>query len=80
MQKSLTELMSLPQDEVARLIQHLDEPLLITSNGEPQFVAQSLSVFESMVRRLRALEDAVSEQKPHSKPAGKVIPFRRRCP
>ena len=54
MQKPLSELSSLPEAELVRLFER--EPLLITQNGEPQFVAQSLDSFESMVRRLRQLE------------------------
>jgi hypothetical protein len=56
MQKSLSERIALPHDELAELIQHIAEPLLVTHKGEPKFVAQSLNEFESMVRRLRALE------------------------
>ena len=56
MQKSLSELTSLPPDELSRLIDQLNEPLLVTNDGEPQFVAQSLTAFETMVRRLRLLE------------------------
>ena len=54
MQKPLSELSSLPEGELVRLFER--EPLLVTQNGEPQFVAQSLDSFESMVRRLRQLE------------------------
>ena len=56
MQKSLSELTALPPGELSTLLDHLNEPLLVTHNGEPKFVAQSLTVFEAMVRRLRLLE------------------------
>jgi prevent-host-death family protein len=54
MQKSLSELASLPESELCRLVER--EPVLITANGEPTFVAQSLDSFEEMVRRIRKLE------------------------
>ena len=56
MQKALSELASLPETELNRLFER--EPLLVTQNGEPQFVAQSLDAFDAMVRRLRELEQA----------------------
>ena len=59
MQKPLSELSSLPEAELVRLFER--EPLLVTRNGEPQFVAQSLDSFESMVRRLRQLESASAQ-------------------
>ena len=37
------------------------EPLLVTHDGEPQFVAQSLDSFEAMVRRIRQLESSRSK-------------------
>lgn len=40
MQKSLSEFVSLPKADLVQLIER--EPLLITTDGEPQFVAQSL--------------------------------------
>lgn len=71
MQKSLSELVKLPEAELTRLFDR--EPLLVTHNGEPRFVAQSLDAFESMVRRLRELEStsSMSRQKP-----GKLILIR----
>jgi len=62
MQKALSELFALPDSELSRLVER--EPVLITQNGEPQFVAQSLDAFEAMVRRLRQLEEgATSDSK-----------------
>ena len=58
MQKPLSELSSLPEAELVRLFER--EPLLVTQNGEPQFVAQSLDSFEFMVRRLRQLESTTT--------------------
>ena len=72
MQKALSELVSLPEAELNQLVQR--EPLLVTCNGEPQFVAQSLDAFESMVRRLRELEAA---SRPAKKKLGKLILFAR---
>ena len=72
MQKALSELVALPEAELSRLFEH--EPLLVTQNGEPLLVAQSLDAFESMVRRLRELE---SRPRPTSKPAGRLILLRR---
>ena len=54
MQKTLSELSSLPDGDLLRIVE--SEPVLVTQNGEPRFVAQSLDSFESMVRRLRQLE------------------------
>ena len=71
MQKALSELVSLPQSELTRLFE--GEPLLVTQNGEPQFVAQSLDSFDSMVRRIRQLE-ANSNQVPNRR--GKLILLR----
>jgi len=85
MQKSLSELKSLPPSELSRLIEQLDESLLVTNEGEPQFVAQSLGAFETMVRRLRLLErkdgngaGAVTSPASNARPPGsaKVIPLR----
>jgi prevent-host-death family protein len=59
MQKALNDLAALPEAELAQLVER--EPLLVTQNGEPRFVAQSLDSFEAMVRRLRQLE-AFSER------------------
>src|SRR5687768_1267731 len=56
MQKALSELNSLSGDDLSRLLDGLGEPLLVTTDGEPIFVAQSLEGFEPMVRRLRILE------------------------
>ena len=56
MQKSLSELSALPEGELSSLIDGAGEPLLITQNGEPRFVAQSLDAFDLMMRKLRALE------------------------
>ena len=71
MQKPLSELSSLPEAELVRLFER--EPLLVTQNGEPQFVAQSLDSFESMVRRLRQLELTTTEVQ---KRRGKLILLR----
>lgn len=71
MQKALSELVELPEAELNRLVER--EPLLVTSNGEPKFVAQSLDAFEGMVRRLRELEAA---SKPPRRPA-KLILLKR---
>jgi prevent-host-death family protein len=54
MQKTLSELLTLPEAELVRLFEH--DPVLVTQNGEPKFVAQSLDSFEAMVRRIRQLE------------------------
>lgn len=59
MQKALLEFVSLPESELTQLIDR--EPVLVTRNGEPQFVAQSLDAFEAMVRRLRQLESASAQ-------------------
>ena len=72
MQKPLSELSSLPAAELNRLFER--EPLLITHNGEPQFVAQSLDAFEAMVRRLRQLEGTSKPESPQ--PRGKLILLR----
>jgi hypothetical protein len=64
MQKSLSELAALLPEDVADLVQHMNEPLLVTHNGEPRFVAQSLQAFESMVRRLQTLEAAQRNSSP----------------
>jgi PHD/YefM family antitoxin component YafN of YafNO toxin-antitoxin module len=85
MQKTLAELFSLPETEVLRLVER--EPLLITQGGEPRFVAQSLTAFESMVRRIRVLETErhrqiktprLSSSPPTGEPSkrGKVVPLR----
>lgn len=71
MQKALTELVSLPHSELIRLFER--EPLLVTQNGEPQFVAQSLDAFDAMVRRIRQLE-ANSSHAPNRR--GKLILLR----
>ena len=83
MQKSLSDLTSLSHDELLRFFAQMNEPLLVTQNGEPQFVAQSLPDFEAMVRRLRILEaersnraNAGTVKTAESKSnCGKVIPF-----
>jgi len=72
MQKALSELAGLPENELNQLVER--EPLLVTRNGEPQFVAQSLDAFDSMVRRLRELE---ATSKPAKKHLGKLILFTR---
>lgn len=56
MQKSLAELITLPTRALIAFVEDLDEPLLVTQDQEPQFVVQSLTCFERMVRRLRLLE------------------------
>lgn len=71
MQKPLSELSSLPEAELVRLFER--EPLLVTQNGEPQFVAQSLDSFEFMVRRLRQLESMTTAVQ---KRRGKLIFLR----
>ena len=79
MQKPLSELAFLPQHELDRIVQH--EPLLVTRDGEPTFVAQSLSAFENMVRRLRHLEAAQHTakcEKALHRPLAKVIQLRPR--
>lgn len=73
MQKSLSEIVSLPEEEVLHLIADREEPLLVTHEGEPRFVAQSLNAYEALVRRLRALE--AERQKPTR--TAQIIPFRR---
>jgi len=84
MQKSLSELTSLSPEELTVLMDHVNEPLLVTSDGQPRFVAQSLSGFEDMIRRLRSLERQNRTraalnlaEKRTSHPGGKVIPFPR---
>jgi hypothetical protein len=89
MQKSLSELASLPPNELTDLLGGRREPLLVTRDGEPQFIAQSLDTFDEMVRRLRFLEARQNDSRRRpithetngpSKPAsskGKVIPIRR---
>jgi PHD/YefM family antitoxin component YafN of YafNO toxin-antitoxin module len=72
MQKALSDLASLPEAELVRIFER--EPLLVTHNGEPRFVAQSLESFDAMVRRLRQLE----EEKPAPKTPGKLILLRPR--
>jgi hypothetical protein len=83
MQKSLLELAALSPDELSKFIDRIGEPLLVTRDGEPQFVAQSLAAFEAMVRRIRALETErnsrhhpprASNGGPHG--GAKIIPFR----
>jgi PHD/YefM family antitoxin component YafN of YafNO toxin-antitoxin module len=81
MQKSLSDLTSLSPEELTFLMEQITEPLLVTNNGQPQFVAQSLTGFESMISRLRALERKQRTTNLRARevsPAGaKVIPFRR---
>ena len=72
MQKALSELIELPEAELNRLVDR--EPLLVTNNGEPQFVAQSLDAFDNMVRRLRELEAA---SKTSTRRPGKLILLKR---
>ncbi len=84
MQKSLSDLTSLSPEELTFLLEQIGERLLVTNDGQPQFVAQSLTGFEAMIRRLRTLE---RNQRPATSlnlgarkipPAGaKVIPFPR---
>ena len=82
MQKSLSELSALPEQELSELIDGMRQPLLVTQNGEPRFVAQSLDEFDSMVRRIRALEaerGPVSNRRPfgtRSAIAGKDVQLR----
>jgi PHD/YefM family antitoxin component YafN of YafNO toxin-antitoxin module len=84
MQKSLSDLTSLSPEELTVLMDQINEPLLVTTNGQPQFVAQSLTGFESMIRRLRALERKQRTATTLNLGArkippvgGKVIPFPR---
>jgi PHD/YefM family antitoxin component YafN of YafNO toxin-antitoxin module len=84
MQKSFSENTSLAPDELSAFIEQMKEPLLVTNLGQPQFVAQSLSAFETMVRRLRILErqqrmDGLTHGRISggSRSGGKVIPFRK---
>lgn len=72
MQKSLSEFVSLPEAELARIIEH--GPLLVTQDEEPRFVAQSIDAFERMVRRLRELE-SVSKRR-SALGSAQVVPFR----
>jgi PHD/YefM family antitoxin component YafN of YafNO toxin-antitoxin module len=72
MQKALSELVSLPETELHRLVER--EPLLVTQNGEPQFVAQSLDSFEAMVRRLREFEQTSKAREKRT--AGKLVLLR----
>jgi len=72
MQKALSELVDLPDAELNRLVER--EPVLITQNGDPQFVAQSLDAFETMVRRLRQLE--ASPNSDSQRHRGKLILLR----
>ena len=85
MQKSLSELAALPSGELSRFLDALDQPLLVvTADGEPQFVAQSLVTFEATARRLRRLEEEQA-RKPNRHTTspdnrittGKIIPFPR---
>lgn len=73
MQKALSELIELPEAELNRLVEK--QPLLVTRDGEFNFVAQSLETFESMVRRLRELEAATP---PAHKQLGKLILLSRK--
>jgi PHD/YefM family antitoxin component YafN of YafNO toxin-antitoxin module len=87
MQKSFSEITSLAPDELSAFIEQMKEPLLVTNLGQPQFVAQSLAAFETMVRRLRTLERQQSATSSnmnglaHGRISGgsgcKVIPFRK---
>jgi hypothetical protein len=62
MQKALSELSSLPEAELVRLFER-----------EPQFVAQSLDSFDSMVRCLRLLESTSAQTQ---RRRGKLILLR----
>ena len=77
MQKSLSEIVSLPEDEVLHLIADREEPLLITHEGEPRFIAQSLDSYEALVKRLRTLENERPRRTSLEVITGRVIPFRR---
>ncbi len=72
MQKALSELLTIPEPELVQLVER--GPLLITQDGEPRFIAQSLDSFESMVRRLRQLEAPSKPDRPQSR--GKLILLR----
>lgn len=81
MQKSLSDFTALPGEELSRLLDKMNGPLLITNDGEPQFIAQSLPAYEAMIRRLRHLETALKNQTPSAKTVpretrGRVIPIR----
>ena len=80
MQKSLSEIVSLPEDEVLHLITTREDPLLITHEGEPRFVAQSLDSYEALVRRLRKLEAERLNARSFTGRTASVIPFRRKTP
>jgi hypothetical protein len=72
MQKALSDLVALPETELSQLFERA--PLLVTKNGEPQFVAQSLDGFEAMVRRLRELENPKATA---TRRRGKLVLLRR---
>ncbi len=76
MLKSLSEIAALPEDELLSMLSERREPVLITHNGEPRFVAQTVEQYETLIRKLRQLE---AKTKPHSpaKPLAKILPFRR---
>jgi prevent-host-death family protein len=83
MQKSLSELSALPEDELSSLIDGAGQPVLVTQNGEPRFVAQSLDDFDLMMRKLRALETAAKDHRQRRRDLkgdpskrGIVIPLR----
>ncbi len=68
MQKALSELATISEAELVELDRY---PLLVTHNGEPRLVAQSLDSFEKMVRRLRELE--ATTKRPIPELRGKLI-------
>jgi len=69
MLKSLSEFQRLSAPELRQMVEH--GPVLITEHEEPKFVAQSVEAFESMVRRLRRLEQVSQRRR-----SLRVIPLR----
>jgi PHD/YefM family antitoxin component YafN of YafNO toxin-antitoxin module len=72
MLKSLPEFQTLTGTELSRIVEH--GPVLITDQEQPKFVAQSVEAFETMVRRLRNLEQ--SSKRRQSIRSAKVILLR----
>jgi len=71
MLKSFSEFVSLPATELIQIFQN--GPLLVTLEDEPQFVAQSLDDYESMVRKLRELEAVTRRDRIRR---ARVVPIR----
>jgi|HubBroStandDraft_1064217.scaffolds.fasta_scaffold414204_2 prevent-host-death family protein len=70
MQRTLSELCSLPDGELLKIVE--EDPILVTQNGEPLYVVQSIDSYESMVRRLRQFENP-SRRQPLKGPGNLVI-------